>query len=54
MLKNWLAIYGAMRMLDDLNQRQVKPPQNEDNSGCGCLLVLVLIFVIWLMIKGCS
>ena len=54
MLKDFFAIYGAMRLLSDVSKM---PPDNgggdnHDNAGCGCLLLFFLIlFLIELLLK---
>ena len=46
MLKDFLALYGALRLLDDAS-RPSPPNKNGDNAlGCGCLVVILIIIFI--------
>ncbi|MBQ9089264.1 MAG: hypothetical protein IJY46_10860 [Lentisphaeria bacterium] len=47
MFKNFLAFYGAMRLLEDAS-RPSPPNKNRDGSGalgCGCLVVIIIIIL---------
>ena len=46
MLKDFLALYGALRLLDDVT-RPSPPNKNGDNAlGCGCLVVILIIIFV--------
>ena len=47
MLKNFLALYGAMRLLED-SSRPVPPDDNDENNslGCGCWAAIIIAIVI--------
>ena len=45
MFKDFLALYGFLKLLDDAADSQ--PSKNDnDNSGCGCLLVTAAILIL--------
>ena len=46
MFKNFLSLYGAFRLLDDLNNHSSGSPDNGDLWGCGCAGILALILLI--------
>ena len=47
MFKNFLAFYGAMRLLEDASRPSPPNKNNDGNSalGCGCLVVIVIIIL---------
>ena len=47
MFKNFLAFYGAMRLLEDVSRPSPPNKNNDGNSalGCGCLVVIIIIIL---------
>ena len=49
MLKDFLAIYGAMRLLNDAGRSSPPPDNNNDTTntiiGCGCFLIILIIIL---------
>ena len=49
MLKDLLAIYGAMRLLNDAGRSSPPPDNNNDTTntiiGCGCFLIILIIIL---------
>ena len=51
MLKDFLAIYGAMRMLEDANRQSSSPPPNKSDDtvntivGCGCFIIVLILIL---------
>ena len=47
LVKNFLAFYGAMRLLEDASRPSPPNKNNDGNSalGCGCLVVIVIIIL---------
>lgn len=47
MFKNFLAFYGAMRLLEDASRPSPPNKNNDGNSalGCGCLVVIIIIIL---------
>ena len=51
MLKDILATYGAIRMLEDAGRRSSSPPPNKDDDsvsaivGCGCFIIVLILIL---------
>ena len=53
MFKNFLAFYGAIRLMQDSFRRQ--PDKNDDGNsalGCGCLVVILIIIFASCAVAG--
>ena len=54
MLKDFLAVYGAIRLIEDASKPKPPPDDNnkdEDNGClyCGCLVIMAIVVVLCLI-----
>lgn len=56
MLKDFLAVYGAIRLFEDASKPKPPPDDNnnDDDEGCycGCLVIIAVIAVIGYFSSG--